>query len=586
MNSFAPISSERVFPAVRKLLSLQLRVMLSKFKHANKKRKFALIILWLVILAGIALIFGVSWALLGFLQSPTLKQAMGEMTHILDAVPSLIVSAAFFGILLTSFGVLLQGLYLAGDMEFLLSSPIPIRSVFLSKLLQAIFPNLAIITLFALPVFYGLGAASGYNFLYYPFVLIVLIMLALAAAGLSALLVMTLVRIIPPRRIAEVLGFVGAILAMTMSQIGNIFNFGEISPGNEQIQQALTRVESFNISWMPLTWGGRGLVALGEGDWLLAGGLLILTIGISFGIFWLSLVTAERWFYTGWAAMQVVSTKKKTSARRSSTRVSHINILFSWITPSIRTIIWKDFLVLRRDLRNLSQLVTPLIFGVIYSFLLLRNNGNVPPGQGQAPGLFLQGFKIALVYSSVGMAIFVGWMLLSRLATMSFSQEHYSYWILKSAPVNSRQLVTAKFLVAYLPTIILSLIFLTVIILLQGAPLNIWVYGFFVITFSNAGLAGINIAFGIAGARFDWKDPRRMSNTATGCFSSLASLIYIFVNLSLFIGPPILFAAVGMPESYGHFLGGILGGLMSIFCLLVPPWSVRKRIPLLGEPAL
>jgi len=199
--------------------------------------------------------------------------------------------------------------------------------------------------------------------------------------------------------------------------------------------------------------------------------------------------------------------------------------------------------------------------------------------------LFLQGFKIALVYSSVGMAIFVGWMLLSRLATMSFSQEHYSYWILKSAPVSSRQLVTAKFLVAYLPTIILSLIFLTVIILLQGAPLNIWVYGFFVITFSNAGLAGINISFGIAGARFDWKDPRRMSNTATGCFSSLASLIYIFVNLSLFIGPPILFATVGIPESYGHFLGGILGGLMSIFCLLVPPWSVRKRIPLLGEPA-
>jgi hypothetical protein len=174
-------------------------------------------------------------------------------------------------------------------------------------------------------------------------------------------------------------------------------------------------------------------------------------------------------------------------------------------------------------------------------------------------------------------------MLLARLATMSFSQEHHSYWILKSAPVSSRQLVAGKFLVAYLPTIILGLIFLTVIILLQGVHLGIWVYGLFVILTSNAGLAGINIAFGIAGARFDWKDPRRMASSATGCLSSLISTIFILINLSLYFAPPILFAAVGAPENYGQFLGGMFGGLMSFICLVVPPWMVRKRIPLLAE---
>jgi hypothetical protein len=102
-------------------------------------------------------------------------------------------------------------LYLAGDMDFLLSTPIPIRAVFISKLLQAILPNFGLICLFALPMLYGLGASLGYQWLYYPLVLTLLAVLALAAAGIASLLVLFIVRIFPARRVAEVLGFVGAI---------------------------------------------------------------------------------------------------------------------------------------------------------------------------------------------------------------------------------------------------------------------------------------------------------------------------------------------------------------------------------------
>ena len=584
MNSYSSHASEHVFPAVRKLLSLQVRVMFSNFRRGDKKKKLSLIFIWLIILAIIVFIFGISWGLLGFLQSPTLEQVIGDTSLLMEAVPNLVLFGAFFGILITSFGVLLQGLYLAGDMEFLISSPIPIRSVFLAKLLQAILPNFAFVSLFALPVLYGMGAANGFYFLYYPTVLIVLITLALAAAGISSLLVMLLVKIIPPRRIAEVLGFIGAIVAITMSQIGNIINFGDISPESEQIQQTISVVGNFNTSWIPLTWGGRGLISLGNGDWLIAGGLLILISSINLGIFWLSLVTAERWFYTGWSALQIASTKKKSSVRKRPTGGYRNNVLLSWISPNIRAVIWKDLLVLRRDLRNLSQLVTPLIFGVIYSFLLLRNRGDVPTGQGQAPGVILQAIEIALVYSSVGIAIFVGWTLLARLATMSFSHEHQSYWLLKSAPLSSGQLVIAKFFVSFVPANVLGLIFLTTITLLQRAHFNVWVYGVFVIAFCNAGLTGINLAFGIVGAKFDWKDPRKMSNTATGCVSSLVSIIYVLLNLSIFFIPPIAFSAFGIQEIYGQVLGGFLGGAMSIICLVIPLWMVRGRIPILGEP--
>ena len=50
MSSLAPGPSERIFPAVRKLLGLQMRVMFSKFKRAGKKRKLLYILVWFLIL--------------------------------------------------------------------------------------------------------------------------------------------------------------------------------------------------------------------------------------------------------------------------------------------------------------------------------------------------------------------------------------------------------------------------------------------------------------------------------------------------------------------------------------------------------
>ena len=573
----------RILPATGKLLRMRIRIILSNFKRASLKQKIGLIFIWVLLFAGLAFIFGLSWGTLRLLQSPWMADFPIDFANLMENIPGLMLSAAFFGVLITSFGVLLQGLYLAGDMDFLLSLPIPIRSVFLAKLLEAILPNLAIISLFLLPVLFGMGAANEYNLLYYPFVIIVVFALSLAAAGLSAIFVMIIVRVIPAKRVAEVLGFVGAVLAILMSQIGNIINMGDIDPNDAQLGQMINLAQKFNSPWMPLSWGGRGLTALGENAWFPAISFLILVLGLSACIFGFSLLIAERWFYSGWAGMQIVTVKAKPTRGRSKSQVKRTHRIFRWLSPQIRAVIRKDWLVLRRDLKNLSQLVTPLIFGVIYSLMLVRNSGEIPGGQGQAPTWFMQAFKIALVYSSVGIAIFVGWMLLARLATMSFSQEHHNYWMIKSAPVSPRQLLTAKFIVAYLPALFLGWGFLSVISLLQKASIETWLYGLFVVAFSNAGLAGINLAFGVTGARFDWNDPRRMASTSTGCLSSLISVIYLGINLALFFGPPVLFTAVGQSAIAGQVLGGQFGGIMSLICALLPPWAVMKRIPRLAE---
>jgi hypothetical protein len=199
-----------MWASVWKLLRLQVAISINSFKRAKTGRKIGTIFVWLMVAIFLGFVLWGSIALLSFIRTPAFLEAaeLGDFTGLLDNLPTLLLTASTLGILLTSFSVLLQGLYLSGDMDFLMSAPIPIRSIFISKLIQAVLPNFLISSLFILPVLYGLGISANYNFLYYPLVLASLIALALAAAGLSSLLVMVAARFFPARRVAEVLGFV------------------------------------------------------------------------------------------------------------------------------------------------------------------------------------------------------------------------------------------------------------------------------------------------------------------------------------------------------------------------------------------
>lgn len=569
---------------VGKLLRLRWLIFFNSFRRAKLRGKIGMIVLALVVIGGMAFAFWLSWLLLGFLRSPELSQYLGDTRSLISSMPVVVVSAAFLGILITSFGVLLQALYLTGDMEFLLSAPIPIRAVFITKLLQAILPNYGIILLFSLPVLYGMGLAYGYTLLYYPLVLIILALLALSAAGLASLLVMLMVRVFPARRVAEIMGFLVAIISFTCSQSGNLFNFGDVS--EDQAVRAVSLVSRLNTPVSPLAWAGRSLVAIGEGQWLAGMALALVTMGLTGGVFALSLVTAERLYYSGWARVQISPRSKRVThaSRRAGAPSGGFSALAGRLIPQpVAGIVTKDLLMLRRDLRNMSQLVTPLILGVVYALMLLRSGGEPPPGRGEAPPEFMEAMRSLLVYANVGISLFVSWSLISRLGAMGFSQEGKNYWMLKTAPLNARQLLGAKYLVAFAPTLLLGWGFLLVISLVQRSSLGTMVFSMAVVALTIAGTAGLNLAFGVAGANFDWEDPRRISQGSMGCLGALASMVYLMLSLALFFGPLLLVRTLGGPVALGQVLGLVIGGAASLAATVVPLWLVRKRVPRLAE---
>ena len=576
-------STENLWRVVWKLLRLRILIFVSAFRRAKLRAKILTVVGVLLVLVFLGVIFFVSWTLLRFFRSPELVDLIGDTSRVMESVPALIVSGTFIGILITSFGVLLQALYLAGDMDFLLSAPVPIRAVFISKLLQAILPNFGLVCLFGLPVLYGLGISAGYSILFYPLVLLVLSALALAAAGVASLLVMIVVRIFPARRVAEVLGFIGAISSFICSQSGQLARFGEAGP--EQAQQALKMVERVNNPWSPLAWVGRGLVSIGESNWLAGISLTALTLLVCALIFSVALATSERLYYTGWASMQGVQRKRRPIRRASASPRSQVTLpLFrNWKPSAILAMIRKDFLVMRRDMRNMSQLVMPLILGIIYFIMLFRTGSEISPGRGDAPPVVLAILRNARTYTSVGLALFVGWMLLGRLAGMGFAQEGKSYWLIKASPVSSTRQIIAKFLVAYLPTLVLCLAFVLLTWAIHQIGLLTLIFALPALMLCIAGNTGIYLSFGIAGANMNWEDPRHMQKGISSCLGTLVNTIYLPISLLFFFGPPVGATLLDLPEIAGQLVGLLLGGVFSLACAIIPLMLVHRRVARLAE---
>ena len=576
----------RTLPAAWKLLRLRARITVNGLRRSSGRTRLSIVVVGVVVAIVAVLLVAMSWLLLSFLQSPELGPYLSvDPARIIAAIPVLVLTGLFVMVLLMSFGSLLQALYLVGDMDFLLATPVPIRAVFVAKVVQAVAPVFGLFSLFGLPVLIGLGLASGYVPLYYPLALAAMVVLALAAAGLSALLVMLVVRMVPPRRAAEILAFVGAILAVSVSQAGNLGNAlggGGGGPSGAQVSGVLLLASA---PWLPVNWVGEGVVALGEGHWLTGVPLAGVSLGLALAVFWGAVVTAERWYYSGWAGMQVVerrSPRRGAPARPAGETGAAVPWLARRVSQPLWGLLWHDALTLRRDLRNLSQLVTPLILGIVYTVLLFRGGG---PGQGAGGPEELGGpLRELFGFSSVAMSLFVGWMLLARLATTAFSREGRSYWLVKTAPVSADQLLVAKFAVAYLPAFALSLAFNVVIAVVRQMSVPQVLYSVVASGMCLAGMTGILLAFGVLGANFTWDDPRRMSGGAMGCAGQIWAIVYVVVVFGLFTAPVIAAAWLGLPAGYAYLTGLVLGSTAALGAAYLPLRRIRGRVAVLDEP--
>lgn len=579
-----------MLPAILKLLRLRVRLAWNTFKHRRLGQKIAYIVagFGLMVFAGF-LVF-VSWGILHIFNDPTLQQelsklGMGELfLNLTFQLPVLFCLAAFVVGLFANFGVLLSGLYLSGDMEFLLTAPLPARAVFLSKLLQAILPNLLLLALISGPALFGLGIAQHYSFLYYLLVPIILSMLVTLGAGLSSILVMLVVRVVNPRRAAEVLGLVGGLTAFICSQSGQLAgSFSNVDIPTEQLAGVVNTLGRLASPLNPLAWPGLGLTHIGQGNWLQGLGFTGLTLGVTVVLFAVTLTFAERMYFSGWSRVQHGTKKNKRRHKRETatlakgapraTTAPRVGTVFSRVFPAPTwAIVLKDARLYRRDIRNLSNLIFPIILAVIWTISLFRGGSDLP---STAQNFFDS--------SSLGIGLFMAMMFVMRFGFGGFSLEGQQWWILKTSPVRPFHLVLAKYIVAIVPPSVFGVLYLVIASFLRKITVLLLLYQIVAELIVVAGLAALTLAFGIWGARFNWTNPNQVSGGAVGCIGSFLTFGFIALAGGIFLGLPILADSFEIPVIFAYAGALIIGVIVSALGGGVPLIIASGRILHLGE---
>ena len=498
-------TGQRFFSDLWLLLSLRWTVMWNGFRG----RKW-----WGQALTVLGLLWGAGWAiflagLIGFGAGSLLRRFPDAGLEPL--LPGLLLTAVAAIVLISSFGVALGSLFLASDLETLMTAPVSRRAVFTSKILDGLGAYYAIVLVTAIPALVTYGFGLRYGPAYYLLAIVAVLGTPLFPAGVGALLTMLVARFAPARRVREVLGLVGALIGIGCSLIGQTSRIwtSRIGQAGDDPQLLLERLRQFGALPLPSFIAGRGLASAGTGHWLLAFSELLGFLLLTFGSFALCVLAADRLYAAGWVRMQSSGTASRSRARAARDAADA-----GWLgrAPAWAAIALKDWRVIPRDLRNFAQLLSPLVILPIIYFNLLSGGGRRGRDLGDLLGNLGGG-----TFDPAGIVIAFGVMtatalVFRRIASNSISMEGKAWWLLKIAPVAGRDLLRGKFAAAMIPFAILSTLLLIGAAIWQGFSLLGLIYGWFGVELLGAVVLALAVAASVPWARLDWDDPRKMTS--------------------------------------------------------------------------
>jgi ABC-2 type transport system permease protein len=538
--------------AIGVLVRARLLIARNSFWRGKLRRKIGLLALLALLAFGAYGLYWLMGAAVRFFTSPFFFRALADAARrdptlglpaqitradiqpYLDALPSQALFLALAVLVLTSFTTVLTSLYLSGDTDMLLAAPVPMRAVFVVKFFGGLIVPYALLFGLLGPALFGYGQGLGYGAAFYITAVLVLALLPLLPAGLGALLVMAVVRVVPARRAREIVSMIGGLFGASWYILNQLAP--TVAPRLASVR-TLESLRRLDLPVLPSAWAGHALIAAGRGErlTLLAyGGLFAV---LSLAVFAGCLLLAERLYYEGWSNMatqggKVKSKKTKAKGATEQDRVPFYLLPFTVFLPvQSRAVLYKDLRVFPRDLRNLQQLIFPLALAGIWTFRLLA--GGASSGRGSAAG-FAQFIDTV---GSAGISFFICLTLSNALGGPSISREGRGFWLLRVAPISGWRLLIGKLSLAYLPFPSVGTLFVVFLSILRGGSPAELLRSLALVWLVGLGASSIALGLGAAYPRLDWENPARQTSFRAGCFAPILYVLYIALALAATFGP-------------------------------------------------
>ncbi len=445
---------------------------------------------------------------------------------ILDLSFGIIFILIFFSGIATSLFIL----YLSRDLDLLMSFPLSSRTVFSYKFIEAMLSNSIIVFIFIFPALIGYGLSSRLPFFYFPLMIIIFICVIAVPTSIGILVGLIVVRYINPSKAKEIIAIVGGLFAMIIflgSQLmgrylqTNSPQFEDMGRDNA-IRYIISSLDRPFFDYLPSTWGADALYHFHIGSFGAFGLNFFYIISLSAVLVFLCIFLSKNLYYSGWSSStHNISRARAGNKGKSSYRGGASNLK---VLGGLNYILVKDFKILFRDVRQLLNILLPiLIFSVLFFISYFdRITENTAD-------FFIDSERLIFLF----LPLFLTGVITTNVAGNSIGGEGLKFWLMKVFPVLPKKLIKIKIVFSMIISIAAGTFIIIILYYLFKPGLIYLLFGFLLMGLFSWGEASIGTALG---AFFpDFKPPHSKKSNMT-FLGGLLTFIFFIVYLAIFSG--------------------------------------------------
>jgi ABC-2 type transport system permease protein len=502
-------------------------------------------------------VFGLLYRLLKYFRG------IPEIGALLAAKLLGLMFVSLFGILILSNVVTaLSSFFLAKDLDLLVAAPVDWLRLYGAKLMETTGHSSWMVVLVSTPVLtaYGIVYSGG---VIYPIVAVMaLLPFLFIPAAIGSAVTLLLVNIFPARRTRDILSVI-AILAAA----GVVLVFRLVRPerlarpeGFRSLVEFIAVLRGPTSPWLPSEWAAQGIMSwLRESPDALPFYLLWSTAAATIVLG----AVLHRWLYTRGFSKSQESGERW--ARQGTVGRLFSRILAPWGVMR-RELVLKELRLFFRDTTQWSQLILLAVLVVVYVF-----NIKFLPLHGEGVTFFLAN---VIPFVNLILAGFVLASIAARFIFPGISLEGRTLWLLRSSPLEMRQLLWSKFWVGTIPLLglALGLVFATDVLLqVSGFMMAVSIFTITLMTFAIAGLA---LGFGALFPKFNTENAAQIPTSFGGLVLMMSSVVLIGVVIVLEARPVYEYVSARMmkidPDPTEMWLGFGGAALVSLAATFVP----------------
>jgi ABC-2 type transport system permease protein len=370
----------------------------------------------------------------------------------------------FFGLLVFSNIVtVFSTFYLADELEFLMTKPVPKDAMFTARFIEALTQSAWVIFLFGAPIFFAAGVGVGAGMEYYLALIGVLIPFVAIPTALASILALFITNVLAANRTRDAMLFMGvAGFAVLFILIRSLRPERLLNPESfSSIGEMLRLLSTPSSLWLPSDWCMNVIVPLlyqrtSIDMWSL--GLLVSTpIALYFVAAWLHRPLYYRGFSKaqegrhGQSLITVMrdwAMKRTASARRTlEERLQRLEAKPDVRVNTMRELVRKDQRIFLRDASQWSQILVVVAIMVIYLV-------NYKYFEIAADERLLG--DVGLYFFNLAACGFVVVALNGRFVYPTVSVEGRSFWLVLQAPISLERFLIGKWLGGVLPVFIVG----------------------------------------------------------------------------------------------------------------------------------